>query len=42
MALIGHVLHFSYSEIMNMEVDEYSSYLKISTEILKAKNGVKE
>lgn len=36
-ALIGHVLHFSYSEIMSMNVGEYKEYLKIAKEILEAK-----
>lgn len=36
-ALIGHALHFSYNEIMSMDVGEYNEYLKISKEILEAK-----
>ncbi|ANE33766.1 hypothetical protein CHL_0390 [Campylobacter hyointestinalis subsp. lawsonii CCUG 27631] len=36
-ALIGHALHFSYSEIMGMDVGEYKEYLKIAKEILEAK-----
>ncbi|CUU80375.1 hypothetical protein [Campylobacter hyointestinalis] len=36
-ALIGHVLHFSYSEIMGMDVGEYKEYLKMAKEILEAK-----
>ncbi|WP_181562949.1 hypothetical protein [Campylobacter hyointestinalis] len=36
-ALIGHVLHFSYSEIMSMDVGEYKEYLKMAKEILEAK-----
>lgn len=36
-ALIGHVLHFSYSEIMSMDVGEYKEYLKIAKEILETK-----
>ncbi|MDY6120440.1 MAG: hypothetical protein SPI03_03750 [Campylobacter sputorum] len=41
MALVGHTLNFSYGEIMELELDEFSEFVKISVEILKAENGVK-
>ncbi|WP_289259191.1 hypothetical protein [Campylobacter sp.] len=39
MALIGHALHFSYSEIMSMDVGKYNEYLKEAMEIIKSLNA---
>ncbi|EJP75570.1 hypothetical protein HMPREF1139_0646 [Campylobacter sp. FOBRC14] len=36
MALIAHVLHFSYTEIMELYVNEYRRFLEIAEKILKA------
>ncbi|MDU6828083.1 MULTISPECIES: hypothetical protein [Campylobacter] len=33
--MIGHTLHFSFNEIMELDVDEYRKFLEISKEILK-------
>ena len=35
-ALIAHVLHFSYTEIMELYVNEYRRFLEIAEKILKA------
>lgn len=35
MALIGHSLHFSYSEIMDMDINEYGEFLKIAMQLFK-------
>ncbi|EEV17352.1 hypothetical protein [Campylobacter gracilis] len=37
--MVAHVLHFSFSEIMDLNVNEYHRFLKISQEILKASAG---
>ena len=37
-AIIAHTLHFSFNEIMELELNEYQSFLEIASEIAKAKS----
>ncbi|WP_171000359.1 hypothetical protein [Campylobacter estrildidarum] len=37
-ALIAHFLHFSYNEIMNLNIKDYMEFLEISLKISKANN----
>lgn len=36
-ALVGNVLNFNFSEMMDMWLDEFNEFVKISIEILKHK-----
>lgn len=38
-ALLGYVLHFSYSEILMMDVVDFSEFVSIALKILKAQSG---
>jgi len=38
-ALLGYVLHFSYSEILMMDIVDFSEFVSIALKILKAQNG---
>jgi hypothetical protein len=35
MALIGATLHFSYSDMLDMELDEFNEFVEISNEIVE-------
>ena len=38
-ALLGYVLHFSYSEILMMDVVDFNEFVSIALKILKAQSG---
>ena len=38
-ALLGYVLHFSYSEILDMDMLDFSEFVSISLKILRAQSG---
>ena len=38
-ALLGYVLHFSYSEILMMDIVDFSEFVSIALKILKAQSG---
>lgn len=33
MALVGHTMHFSYSDMLEMETDEFREFVKIAQEL---------
>ena len=41
LSLVMHTLNFNYGEIMELEIDEFNEFVKISIEILKAEYGAK-